>query len=80
MTENKMPEVAWFGYNSGWKSLDHKIDGYGTKYLRAEPVEYLLKQARDALVECRKYQIDTEIDLYAVPAITAIDKFLEGKQ
>jgi hypothetical protein len=77
----KMPDVAWFGFNPGWNSLDHKIDGYDTKYLRAEPVEALLKQARDALEDVSKHDavisaMGTTIYKKLGSARVAIDQFL----
>lgn len=49
------------------------------KYLRAEPVEALLKQARDALVRSNQGHTTINDKLNTNDTITAIDKFLEGK-
>lgn len=74
MTENKMQDVIWLGWNSGWNCAEHKIDGCGTKYYRAEPVEAMLKQARD-VVAIHNDEYSGYDDL-----ITAIDVFLgDGK-
>lgn len=50
-----------------------------SKYLRAEPVYALLKQARGALVRSNQGHTTINDKLNTNDTITAIDKFLEGK-
>ncbi len=33
---NDMPDEIWLGWNAGWNCAEHKIDGYGTKYVKAD--------------------------------------------
>lgn len=35
-----MPDEAWFTHNKNWNSLDHMVDGYSTKYIRADLNEW----------------------------------------
>ena len=95
MTEpkNEMPDVIWAGvrtccYSDVYFPFEHKSledDTKATKYLRAEPVEALLKQALTALKTCGELRSATDSMLWydadlTDAAITAIDKFLEGKE
>lgn len=74
MTTEKMPDVIWADIDSVLKSIGDwsytKSECYETKYLRAEPVEELMKQARD-IVDCYNAEYNTCDDL-----LTAIEKFL----
>ena len=99
MTEpkNEMPDKLWSmpPANDGsifvTSALNEKSAAYQnivshiglTKYLRAEPVEALLKQAREAMsamVEVIDSLSLTCPTLAAKMTIAAIDKFLEGKE
>ena len=79
----KMPDVIW-AITGATERFDGVWDDYqwsdsrGTKYLRAEPVEELLKQARDVLHRLRN-DATTQDHVNANKTITAIDKFIGEK-
>jgi hypothetical protein len=75
MTTEKMPDVFWVSEYDTVINFDSEEEansiagkGVNTKYLRAEPVETLLKQARDRVSQF-KYVIDKDLT-------DKIDKFL----
>ena len=81
MTTEKMPDVV----NIDWYALQEAYQNTGpfTRYIRAEPVEELLKQARDALEVCKwwiggqppHHKEEEQRNLVVI----AIDKFLGDK-
>lgn len=74
MTTEKMPDVIWAEEvnNSSIPGHWFETQNDGTiEYLRAEPVEELLKQVRDAMKSGNHN--------YIIGGITAIDKFLGDK-
>lgn len=50
-----MPDEVWLGWNSGWNCAEHKLDGYGTKYLRAEPVLEDIRKLREELINIERF-------------------------
>lgn len=86
MTTEKMPDVIWaqaYLHPDDGKTL--MIDAYPesgdrlSTYLRAEPVEALLRQAREVLRRLRK-AATTQDHVNAIHTIAAIDKFLGEKK
>lgn len=83
MTTEKMPDAIWASrrpqdvgdcWTGPYKSYDDQ-----TEYLRAEPVEELLKQARDAIYLASLQALEPEDQLEYTTIYTAIDKFLGEK-
>lgn len=89
MTENKMPDViiVYEDEYAGWE--EYYVDYYkndGNKYLRAEPVEALLKQAVENISWFHNWAIhhgfllkDDEAIKDLEQTITAINEFLGEK-
>jgi len=73
MTTEKMPDVV----NLDWYALQEALQNTGpfTRYIRAEPVEHLLKQVRDQIEFCKKHDHAPALD----KTMMLIDKFLGDK-
>lgn len=80
MTTEKIPDVIWASDLGGWvtRKRDPNHGKLFPKYLRAEPVEELLKQARNLLGEF-KADCNEDFESLADRTITAIDKFIGGE-
>lgn len=78
MTIEKMPDVIYLEPKPAtWGAMlmsEHQQDS-ATAYLRAEPVEELLKQARDQIEFCKKHDHASALD----KTMMLIDKFLGDK-
>lgn len=77
MTENKMPDKVFIS------EFTAAVIEEMTKekcFYPAEPVEALLRQAREALIKSRAYAMSgKEKDVISLEAVNAIDKFLGEK-
>ena len=79
MTTEKMPDELWAdGFNDWFSKPRLESDPIGfkrDKYLRAEPVEELLKKIRDQVEFCKKHDHTPALD----KTMILIDKFLGEK-